>query len=191
MCTFLNLFTLDSLYLLLNESYDELWNYIRMSDFRDALALMRRCFMFWASLRQPTNYCFWWVTGFLYSRQMFLHASPVKTFCNVFYHNAASCTLSVNVSLWKYRHLVRYVSYLRYLAWYFLPVSMVRWRVQNCNNMMGLLSCDSLVLSLWWPLYIFRISLHSVSLSLSLSALTYFCFICLSYGFRSMMFEIL
>ena len=42
-------------------------NYIRMSDFRDALALMRRCFMFWAVSMSLLSSVFLWVTGFVFN----------------------------------------------------------------------------------------------------------------------------
>ena len=67
-------------------------NYIRMSDFRDALALMRRCFMFWAVSISLLSSVF---DGSLvsYSTQIFLLTSFVWVLWPIFYQLALGCYL--------------------------------------------------------------------------------------------------
>jgi hypothetical protein len=107
--------------------YQMLWwimKYIRMSDFRDAIALMRRCLMFWAAL------------------YYFVLINSLVPCFNPIYPVIFAASLFWKCSRLYICFIVRVPLHLNT----FLSASTVEGQVMsiNCNNMMG-------VILLWFP----------------------------------------
>lgn len=134
---FRNMFNPDFVYYLLNESYDESWKLNSHVRLQRCFGINEKMFHVLSSEHHSTKFCFWWVTGFLYSNTNVSAYLLCWSLMDTFYHWHFAHNAATYLIVWVCTTSKHFCCLLQLL--------MIKWWAIKCSNaMIG-------VILLWFP----------------------------------------